>query len=331
LKLKYLTVSCNITDDNTRHARKGAPGRVFYYHKSMPTYSKPALSIQDQIRLLERRGLVVADKNLAAEVLGICNLYRFGGYALHFWVNSNTRPQQYQPGTRFEDVVRVMDFDRALRMLTMDAIERLEVAVRSAITSRASLFYNSPHWYLDSIRFKDRTSHLTFLSKSAGDFGRNKEIYVRHYKDKYSDPAFPPSWILAEISTFGTWSHLYKNLKERRLRNQIAGVFNLAHEPFEKNLHVLNNTRNYCAHHNRVWNRLFTFTPTLKQSKTVTIPASDHRSFAAQAGMIWVMLRAIEPNSNWTRDVRDLLVRYGINAALMGLPTGWDTDPFWSI
>ena len=105
----------------------------------MPTYSKPALTIAAQIQKLRQRGMVVADKRLARHVLQSCNFYRFGGYAIAFWANAN-RPQQYRAGTRFEDVVNVINFDRALRILTMDAIERLEVAVRSVITSKASLY-----------------------------------------------------------------------------------------------------------------------------------------------------------------------------------------------
>lgn len=297
----------------------------------MATYTKPALSVQDQILLLERRGLVIADKVAAANVLTLCNLYRFGGFALHFWVQPHVRPQQYQPGTTFEAVVNLMNFDRALRMLVMDAVELLEVSVRSSITSQASLFYAAPHWYMDSGRFKDWKKHLWFLQKCLGDFSRSKEVYVQHYKDNYSDPVLPPSWILAEISTFGTWSNLYENLSERKLRNQIAGVFGLDHETFEKNLHVLSNTRNYCAHHNRIWNRVFSFTPKRKQAKAITLPVTDQRRFAAQAGMIWIMLRAIEPNSTWTRQLRDLIRQYGIDHRQMGFPANWEQDAFWGI
>jgi abortive infection bacteriophage resistance protein len=296
----------------------------------MPTYSKPPLTIEQQIRLLEQRGLIVANRKLAKKVLSTCNFYRFGGYAIHFWVTPTVRPQQYLTGTRFEDVLQIMDFDRELRMLTLDVIERLEVSVRSIITSRASLFYRSPHWYLEGSRFKSRAQHADFVSRRAKDFNRSKEVFAVHYKKRYTDPDLPPSWVIAEITSLGTWSHLFENLSSRKLRNRIAGVFGLDHLRLENNLHVLNVTRNLCAHHSRIWNRSFAFKPSLSQS-TVTIPIPNNQRFAAQAGMMWVMLRAIEPSSDWTRKLRDLFVRYHIQPSTLGFPVGWETDPFWGI
>jgi abortive infection bacteriophage resistance protein len=296
----------------------------------MSTYSKPPLTVAAQIQKLRNRGMTINDESLARDILQRCNFYRFGGYAIAFWVNAN-RPQQYRAGTRFEDVVNIMDFDRALRMLTMDAIERLEVAVRSVITSKASLYYRSPHWYVIGSRFKSAAKHGKFVSKCAADFERSKEVFAKHYKDTYTTPDVPPSWVIAEITSFGTWSHLFENMASRQLRNRIAAAFDLNHLVLEKNLHVLNVTRNLCAHHVRIWNRGFAFKPSLSQSPTVRVPALNDQRFAAQAGMIWVMLRAIDPQSGWTRDLRDLIARYGIDHLPMGFPINWDQDPFWGI
>jgi abortive infection bacteriophage resistance protein len=296
----------------------------------MTIYTKPALKISAQIQKLQSRGMVVRDPALATRFLKTCNFYRFGGYAIAYW-QSSARPQQYLAGTQFEDVVNLINFDRALRMLTLDAIERLEVAVRSALTSTASLFYRSPHWYLDGSRFKSAALHGQFVAKSWNDFDRGKEEFVKHYKSTYTEPDMPPSWILAEITSFGTWSHLFKNLASRKLRNRIAGIFDVNHITLENNLHVLNVTRNMCAHHARLWNRGFAFKPALNQSSTVRIPAINDQRFAAQAGMIWVMLQAIEPQSHWTRELRDLIVQYNINPSIMRFLPNWDADPFWRI
>ena len=296
----------------------------------MTNYTKPALGIQAQIQKLRNRGMTVSNASAATRFLQTCNFYRFGGYAIAFW-STNARPQQYAAGTRFEDVVNLIDFDRSLRMLTLDAIERLEVAVRSVITSKASLFYASPHWYLNGARFKSAALHGKFLSKSAADFERSKEVFAVHYKNTYSVPDVPPSWVIAEITSLGTWSHLFKNMESRQLRNRIASVFAINHLTLESNLHVLNVTRNACAHHTRLWNKVFAFKPSLAQSPSARIPALGDQRFAAQVGMIWVMLRAIEPKSQWTRALRDLIVQHGIDATKMGFPAHWDQDPFWGI
>jgi abortive infection bacteriophage resistance protein len=296
----------------------------------MTQYTKPALSITQQIRLLQTRGMVIGSVKQVKTFLTTCNFYRFAGFARYFLTNQNTRPQQYRLGTRFEDVVNSIDFDRALRLLVMDAVERLEIAVRSAITSKGAVFYRSGHWYLDPFKFKSFSHHSSFVSNQAKDFERSKETFAIHYKQTYSEPDIPPAWVIAEITSLGKWSHLYKNLKSRKLRNQIAKIFATDHIRLEKNLHVLSYLRNLAAHHSRIWNRTFTIKPTLSQYGAV-IPAIGDSRFAAQAGMIWVMLRAIEPKSRFTKDLRDLINRYRIAASDMGFPTNWDANPFWGL
>jgi abortive infection bacteriophage resistance protein len=296
----------------------------------MTQYSKPALSISRQIQLLQNRGMTIRNKQKASAFLTTCNFYRFAGFARFFLINSQARPQQYKNGTRFEDVVNLIDFDRALRLLVLDSIERLEIAIRSTITSKGAVFYRSSHWYLDPYKFKSFSAHSSFVANQAKDFERSKETFAIHYKQTYSDPDIPPVWVIAEITSLGKWSHLYKNLKSRKLRNQVAKVFASDHIRLEKNLHVLSYLRNLAAHHSRIWNRVFTIKPTLTQYGT-TIPAAGDSRIAAQMGMVWIMLQAIEPKSLFIKDMRDLLLQHGISANDMGFQANWEANPFWGL
>jgi abortive infection bacteriophage resistance protein len=57
------------------------------------------------------------------------NYYRLSGY----WYPFRNPDDTFKAGTTFEAVWRRYVFDRRLRLLVMDAVERLEVAVRSQL------------------------------------------------------------------------------------------------------------------------------------------------------------------------------------------------------
>jgi abortive infection bacteriophage resistance protein len=96
------------------------------------SYSKPALSIEQQISQLCGRGMVIADTRLASHYLSQINYYRLTSYWLPFESNHDTHA--FQRGTNFEQVLDLYIFDRELRLLVLDAIERVEVAVRTQLS-----------------------------------------------------------------------------------------------------------------------------------------------------------------------------------------------------
>jgi len=91
-------------------------------------YTKPPLSIEQQIELLKSRGLEIPDHEQAAHYLYHLNYYRLSGYMLPFQEGTE---HHFQAGTTFEHVLNLYLFDRKLRLLLMDAIERIEVSVRT--------------------------------------------------------------------------------------------------------------------------------------------------------------------------------------------------------
>lgn len=97
-------------------------------------YLKPHLSLSQQVALLQQRGLV-ADASLLTSRLRNVGYYRFSAYLHPFRVrNSNGQIEDnYVPGTTLDKVWSHYLFDRKLRFLMMDAIERIEVALRSQI------------------------------------------------------------------------------------------------------------------------------------------------------------------------------------------------------
>jgi abortive infection bacteriophage resistance protein len=297
----------------------------------MPQYNKPVITLNDQIALLRRRGMIIPSPKKARAVLQMLNFYRFNGYALVYASPGGARPQQFVVGTRFGDVVKRIEFDRALRAHVMAAIDQIEVAVRSVITSEAALHYSEPHWFLNISRFNSHKEHARFVGKWVNEYARSDETFAKHYRMRYTEPFLPPAWVIAELTSLGTWSMLYKCLVDRAVKLRISQVFNLSPDTFASNLHALTYLRNLCAHHARVYNRVFTVKPSLAQRTGNRIPLPQDTMFSAQAGVIRVMLEVIAPRSTWVRDLRRLILKHGILDSDLGFPVHWERHPFWGL
>ena len=94
-------------------------------------FNKPPLSVPDQIRLLQGRGMVIADEARATRVLQHINYYRLRAYWLPFETQPTDAEHAFRLGTDFDNVVGLYVFDRKLRVLLLEAIERVEIAMRT--------------------------------------------------------------------------------------------------------------------------------------------------------------------------------------------------------
>lgn len=94
---------------------------------------------------MQQRGLTVSDVPKAEHYLAQLNYYRFAAYCLPFEQDHATH--QYLPGTTFEDILNLYSFDRKLRLLVLDGIERIEVSLRTQLAYHLSHNYNTanPH------------------------------------------------------------------------------------------------------------------------------------------------------------------------------------------
>lgn len=102
---------------------------------SLPIFAKPALSPDDLMALLVRRGLTIGDPDTAKRALAAIGYYRLSAYMLPIQRGGTRRDRhQFQPGQTFETVLELYRFDRALRLSTFGATEHVEVAFRTAIS-----------------------------------------------------------------------------------------------------------------------------------------------------------------------------------------------------
>lgn len=100
-------------------------------------YTKPALTIAQQVALLQSRGMVISHTATTEHYLSQINYYRLCAYWLPF--ESDHVTHTFKQGTSFEQVLDLYIFDRELRLLVLDAIERIEIAIRTQLSYQLAL------------------------------------------------------------------------------------------------------------------------------------------------------------------------------------------------
>lgn len=308
-------------------------------------YDKPATTIDDQIALITERGMA-GDEELMRRWLETVGYYRLSAYWLPFELpapQNQTRTKKFQPGTRFETIVDIYVFDRKLRLLVMEGIERIEIALRSRWTNRLALAHGS-HAHLDVGAFQSGYDHISLLSSLSNRAKDSNEVFVEHYRQKYAEPFMPPLWVVTELMTFGELSRWFALTKDLKVKSAVAKDLGLpSREVLEGTLQLLSYIRNICAHHGRLWNRQtvkrlpnikrfrndLVVVDTVTEQGTQTQPAN----FIYNALVVLVhMLRRQSPDTSFAQRVAALVeTRSAGQLRAMGFPVDWRVRPCWSV
>lgn len=316
----------------------------------MGIFNKPPLTYEKQVELLLSRGLIVTDRKRAERHLANISYYRLSAYMLPYKKKENgIIIDAFKEGTTWDDIYDLYVFDRKLRLLVFDAIERLEVAIRTQIIYQLSHKYGS-HWQDNAhIFMPSREVTLRDGRKITIDVYREiqshikeqlhsnrAEVFIQHYHNKYDTPENPPSWMSVEIMYFNHLSKICTGLKNRADIVGIASYFALPPKTFCSWLHTMNYVRNICAHHSRLWNRDLNIVPEkLSFSKRlvwINTPDTAKRSknyyFFC---MINYMLQVANPTSQFKTKLKELLEEYKnvISLDSMGFPKGWEEEKMW--
>lgn len=299
-------------------------------------YTKPPLNFEEQAQQLIDRGLIVSDQELLTRCLSVVNYYRLSAYWYPFkLIDPITGMESFKPGTTFEEIWNRYTFDRRLRLLVMDAIEHIEVAIfRTIMVEQYTLKYG-PFGYCEPSNFIPKFEHIRMMENIEIGVERSKEEFVQRFKTKYFDEPFMPLWITAEIVTFGQLFTFYRFM-HRAEKQCLAKRFDLFPPVFESWLHSLLFIRNTCAHHARLWNRKIPIGPKLpdKRHKPDWYDpiGIDNRRVYAILVILNYLLSYISDGNDWSARLNKLLLEYdGIPIKIMGFPDNWSKGPLWDI
>lgn len=294
-------------------------------------FSKTCFTPQQHITLLKDRGLSISDETKAVSYLTNIGYFRLSAY-FYPLLEFPKEQHRYKPDATFKKVMDMYRFDRKLRLLLFNEIEKIEVAIRSCITNYASLNFGNLFWLTDKSFFSNEDKYQATLAVIDKEIQTSKEDFITHFNETYLE-AYPPAWMIAEIIPFGSLAHIFMNLKDNGLKKKIAQHFGLQAPTFVSWLIVLGGLRNLCCHHARMWNRELPISPTEpKHMKFGWIDSSrtDKRRMYYRICMIRYFLYTVSPVNNFKDKLKTLLAAYpNIDTAAMGFPSDWESEDIW--
>lgn len=313
---------------------------------------KPFRTYPDLVALIQQRNMLVADPVRAERKLAQLGYYRLSGYwypAREFDVDPVTnqakicpisskplRQDAFAAGASFDDVVSLYRFDKHLRLLMLDAIERLEVNLKTVIAHVVG--YHDPMAYTDVSYIhpkyaKNFTSHGKPRNKWNEWAAKQQQLLDRSTEDSiqwHRRSGRPiPFWVAVEAWDFGALSRYFEILKGT-YQNQILSRFGLTDaRVFARWLQEINLLRNRCAHHTRIWNQV---TPNPLSALTsdpyfaaLNLDVNALSRLYGLVSVVWYLLKKLAPSSDWIRKVADLLDSKpglpGCTFGSLGLPT----------
>lgn len=329
----------------------------------MGAYTKPWLPLDDQVDKLEASGVDVEPRDRTLRLLAAVGYYRLSGYLYPFRDSlrvvdeaGRTRTavlDTYRPGTSIGHAVRVIDFDRRLRGLVMDGVDRIEVAVRMRVGY--VLGRRSPLAHLDPATFHPAfvvprlepsggwptvpSRHADWLHVVARRRDASDEAFVAHFRERYDGQM--PVWALTELLELGHLSRLYRGLDDR-YADEIAAAFGVPTKRLMASwLASVNYVRNVAAHHARLFNRRLQHAPSRPRPGLVPLldhlrlssnPKTSNGAYAALAVMAY-LLRSVDGSADWTARAAALLDEFpavdGLPLTVTGAPPGRERLDLW--
>ena len=295
------------------------------------------------LEILCKRKMVIQDPLRAQRKLTQVGYYRLSGYwytARKFdWVDGATPEDkkikkvqnEFHAGTTFEDVFGLYLFDKHLRIEISDAIERIEIFLRTIIAHEIGRI--SPTAYLDKKQFSRDAfnpeskipNYDDWLERHTKLLDESKEDCIIHYRNR-EQPV--PIWVACEVWDFGTMSRFFSMLTGKN-QDMICNRIDIdSRNALENWLINLNGIRNRCAHHSRVFNKpnlRGLILPRKGYFNLLELGRNEKNRLYGLITVMWFLLKQIGNNSKWIYRIADLIDNMptikGANIHSLGLTT----------
>lgn len=304
--------------------------------------------------------MAIADLEKARRCLARVGYYRLSAYWYPFrlsWTLPHSGPgkpskhvlDSFVVGTELDEVIDFYVFDKELRLLATDALERIEIGLRAQIANHLGSIAPKAHRdasLLDgkfrtetSRRAQNKTRHQDWLETLDRKFALSKEDFAEHFRLRYPTE-HPPIWVATEVWDWGMLSHFVDGMKHSD-KDAIAAFYgHIGGRELVSWVHLLNDVRNICAHHSRLWNRGLKVQP--RMPSIGAIPEIEHirnnthaqtRLYAALVVMC-IMMKALHPTTEWHLRIKKLLSSAPKNPIIgwqtAGVPADWQEQDIWT-
>lgn len=211
-------------------------------------------TIDQQIDILKKKGLIIEDINKAEDILLKENYFFLNGYR-HLFMNSPT-DRTFVSGATFDELYSLFLFDRYSRNILFKNLLIIENRLKSVMSYQLSKKYgyrekeylNFKNFTLDPEK-KRRVKDVIDKMKRQIRINTSRHNATMHYLKNYG---YIPLWILVKVLSFGMVCELFSILKDED-KLEISSVFGITVEYLESFLPILSNYRNLCAHEDIVF------------------------------------------------------------------------------
>lgn len=298
-------------------------------------YDKEPTTIEEQISLFSKRGLIVHSEKDLAEWLECVSYYRLRGYTYPF--QDPNGDHRFIRSLSQTDLKNRYEFDRRLRLLLIDGIDHIEVLLRTQLGLHMATTEGA-HWYENRVLFRNQAKHREDLLHIDREVKRASEVFLAHFFEKYDAPNRPPSWMVLEVLSFGTISKLFENLRHKQKgKKTITRRFGFGAgggDHLGSWLKSLVTMRNHCAHHARVIDRKLVHAPryaSLLHGAVWHREWPDSRKVYTILTIVGVILETIPGGDDWKNQAVQLLRNpTGVSLDEMGVPERWEEEPLWN-
>lgn len=212
---------------------------------------KPPLTIEEQINLLESRGLIIDDRDEAIKFLTDNNYYRLN---IYFHKSMESQDHFYE-GITLRKIINLYENDRWLRNNILAVLEPLEIRLKTVIAYYLGCKYGSDAFYNENI-CENKKYYNEIFKYFQQEIDRNKkDSVIKHHNHKYGGKF--PIWVVVEYFSFHTISKYYKNLLSIDKKNISENTFNLSGYYLGQWTQSLSIMRNICAHYGYLFRRTF--------------------------------------------------------------------------
>lgn len=295
------------------------------------SFTKPYSSPEQIVQILKSRGLLMEDEHKVESYLLNIGYHRLSAYIFPFY-KSPKSDLILKEGTTFGQVLTLYRFDKKLRILLFNEIEKIEVAIRSVLANIGCQELGDKYWITKPEYFANEDKFNQTLALIEKELASSKEDYIEDFKHNYIEN-YPPAWMITEVLSFGNLNYIYSNISSNQLMKRIAAYFGLKPQVFTSWLTVLANLRNMCCHHARVWNRDFMLNPAepRKTSKAwIDTSLINKKRIFYRLCIIRYFLSSISPSNSFNEKVTCLLESFpSIDIAAMGFCEDWKNKSLW--
>jgi abortive infection bacteriophage resistance protein len=294
-------------------------------------YTKTCTLPQDLIPLLKQRGLSIPDEQKTVDYLSNIGYFRLSAY-LYPLLKEPKTDNLYKTGVTFDMALDMYRFDRKLRILLFNEIEKIEVAIRSSMSNLISNELGDIFWMTEAKHFNNLSFFTKRLDIIKAELDKSDEDFIFHFKNSYTNP-YPPAWMIAEIIPFGVLCKTFNDLKYKSIQKKIASYFALSLPVFSSWTIMLVGLRNLCGHHNRTWNREIPIISHHLNNPVypwINSAMTDMKRIYFRICIIKYLLFTVSPNNTFTQKLYSLLNEYPtVDIHTMGFPAAWRTEPLW--